>query len=323
MKCAFATVMAVLGAAATAAAQDAEYRNPDLGLVFKGPYGWAKQVASGSGAWTLLATYTDEAYGAQVRLLVRDNPYETLNLLREALRKEFREGDPQGNEPGYREIAFRDAEMAEGLKLPAVEVEAVETRTVDGKKREHAVLVRVYFGANRLFRVECSVQRSRIRKVRDLFDRALAGVIVTAKDEQVVRGTPFVSRRGNWACVVPSGFTAVLPPANWNADMVFENARSGVSVYLYGYRYGGALLDHIEELQDHYRDAFQVTSDRARVMGGEGFEATVSKDDKITLISGTVRGGNVWRIHTTAPKDRLDEARRVHGEFLKGFRAGG
>ena len=242
--------------------------------------------------------------------------------MRDAMRKEFREGDATADAPGYKEVAIKDAVMADGLKLPAIEVEAVETRTVDGKKREHAVVVRTYFGSNRLFRVECGVQRSRIRKVRDLFDRAAAGVTVNAKDEQVTKGTAFVSRRGNWACVVPAGFTAVLPPPNWNADMSFEHARSGVSVLVYGYRYAGVPLDHMEELQDHYREALEVTNDRARVMGGDGFEATLTKDDKVTLITASVRGGYVWRVHTTVAKDKVEEAKRAHAEFLKGFRAG-
>jgi len=322
MKSALIPVAALLLAATSVHAEDSDYANPDLGLVFKGPYGWPKEVASASGAWTTLATYTDEAYGAQVRLLVRDNPYETINLLRDAVQKEFKEGDPKGNDPGYKEVQVRDASMAEGLKLPAIEAEAVETRTVDGKKREHAVLVRTYFGSNRLFRVECTVQRSRIRKVRDLFERALNGVTVTAKDEQVARGTPFLSRRGDWACIVPAGFTAVLPPPNWNADMSFENPRSDVSVLVYGYKYAGVPLDHLEELQDYYREGFEVTNDRARVLGGEGFEATLTKDDKVTLISASVHDGHVWRVHTTAKKDKLEEAKRAHAEFLKSFKTG-
>ena len=44
-----------------AIAQDkasAEYVNDDLKIKFTGVYGWDKKTASGSGAWTELASYT-------------------------------------------------------------------------------------------------------------------------------------------------------------------------------------------------------------------------------------------------------------------------
>ena len=45
----------------------------------------------------------------------------------------------------------------------------------EGKKRERGLVVYTYMGQNRLFRIHCTVRRSRIKKVRDLFTRAAAG----------------------------------------------------------------------------------------------------------------------------------------------------
>jgi len=314
-------LLACLVLAASAPAQDYKYENKELGLRFDGVYGWTKRTAAESGAWTELASYTESAYDAAVRLLVRDNPYETLAELRSALEEEFKAGAGAEDQPAFKEVQIREARMNEGIELPAIEVEAVVTRTIEGKKREHLLLVRTYHGANRLFRVHCSVKRSRARKVRDLLERAVSGVVVEATDERVTRGTPFYSRRGRYACLVPEAFRTVLPYKR-SYDVYFEHEERGITIQVYAYAYDGILADHVEEMLDFYRDAIKIENERANVMGGEGFVAKITKDKRVTFVTGTVKGSRVYRVHTSAPADKADDAQRTHAWFLEGFRTG-
>lgn len=312
--------LAFLVLVAPLAAQEAktEYVNDDLKLKFAGVYGWEKKTAEGSGAWTELASYTHPQFGATVRLLVRDNPYETTSDLRQSLQNEYKS---EGKDAAYKEVSIKEVSMKKGLQLPGLQVEAFATRVTDeGKKREYRVIARTYFGRHRLFRVECDAPRARAKRVRDLFDIALAGLEVTGEDEAVSVGQGFVSQRGGYSCVIPEGFIGVLPVANSKADMGFSNRREGVMIYVYAYPYKGILLDHVEELMDFYRDEIKIDKDDADVLGGKGFIATRTKGDEITLITGTVRNGRVFRIHTIAPKGKLDVAKRAHEKLVASFR---
>jgi len=221
----------------------------------------------------------------------------------------------------YKEVSIKEVEMKKGLKLPGFEAQAFATRVnEEGKKREYQVITRTYFGRNRLFRVHCDAPRARAKRVRDLFDIALAGLEVTAEDEAVSIGQGFVSQRGGYSCVIPEGFIGVLPPSNSKADMAFSSRRDDVMIYVYAYGYGGILVDHVEELIDYYRDELKIEKEEARVMGGKGFIATRTKGDEITLITGTVREERVFRIHTIAAKGKLDVAKRAHGKLVESFR---
>jgi hypothetical protein len=42
----------------------------------------------------------------------------------------------------------------------------------------------------------------------------------------------------------------------------------------------------------------------------------------VTYIAGTVKDRRVYRVHTSAPPRRAEDAKKVHDEFLKGFRVG-
>lgn len=312
--------LALLPLLAPVAAQDAdtEYVNDDLKLKFAGVYGWEKATAAGSGAWTELASYTHLQFGAVVRLLVRDNPYQTTADLRQALEDEFKS---EGEDAAYKEVSIKEVEMNKGLKLPGFEVEAFATRVnEEGKKREYRVITRTYFGRNRLFRVHCDAPRARAKRVRDLFDIALAGLEVMAEDEAVSIGQGFVSQRGGYSCVIPEGFIGMLPPANSKADMGFSSRRDGVMIYVFSYPYRGILIDHVEELIDFYGDEIKIDKEDARVLGGKGFVATRTKGDQVTLITGTVRDQHVFRIHTIADKAKLEVAKRAHEKFAKNFR---
>ncbi len=298
------------------------YENAELGLVFSGVYGWPSRIKSGSGAWTELARYDSDAQNDSfVMLLVRDNPYGSVSELRTALGQEFKESaEPAPGKPAFKEIAFRDVEMKRGINLPGVEVEAVAVELAeDGKKRERSLLVRTYYGQNRLFRVYCSARRARVKKVRDLFERAVTGLTISAVEEKTVRGIAFRSVQGSYACTVPDGFGIVRPPDAALADARFES-RQGIVISVISSPYDSALSDQIQEMTDYYRDAIQITE--GQVLGGEGFTGTVAKADSVTLIAGTVRDRRVYRVHTASPPKVAEEAKRVHEQFLKGFRLG-
>jgi len=307
---------------AAGASASTAYENAELGLAFTGVYGWPSQVASGSGAWTELARYDSDAQNdSYVSLLVRDNPYAGLSELRTALGQEFKEAaEPSPGKPAFKEIAFKDVEMKRGINLPGVEVECVAVElTEDAKKRERSLLVRTYYGQNRLFRVYCSARRARVKKVRDLFERAVNGLTINAVEEKTVRGVAFRSVQGAYACTVPDGFGIVRPPDASLADARFES-RQGIVISVISSPYDGELAEQIQEMNDYYRDAIKI--EEGQVLGGEGFTGTVTKPDSVTLIAGTVRDRRVYRIHTASPPKAAEEAKRVHDQFLKGFRSG-
>lgn len=306
-----------------AEAQSTSYENKELGLDFGGVYGWAAKITPASGAWTELARYdSDEQNDSFVSLQVRENPYATVSELRTALGQEFKETpEPAAGRPAYKEIAFKDVEMKRGANLPGIDVEGVAVElTGDGKKRERALLVRTYFGQNRLYRVYCSARRARAKRVRDLFERAVSGLVVTSTEEKTVRGVPFRSVQGSYSCTVPEGFAVVRPPDASHADARFDG-RHGVVVSVISYPYDGTVADQVQELIDYFRDPLKI-EENVQVADGEGFSGTVTKPDSVMLISGTVRNRRVYRVHTAAPSKMLEEAKRVHDEFVKGFRVG-
>lgn len=299
------------------------YENAELGLTFSGVYGWTSKIASASGAWSELARYdSDEQNDSFVLVLVRDNPYATLSELRTALGREFKETpEPAPGRPAYKEISFRDVQMGKGTNLPGVEVEGVAVELAeDGKKRERALLVRTYYGQNRLFRVYCSARRARAKRVRDLFERAVSGLTITAVDEKTSRGIPFRSVQGSYACVVPEGFGIIRPPDASLADARFE--MKGIVVSVISAPYDGTLSDQMQEMEDYYREALKMDEQPAQLAGAEGFRGVVTKPDGVTFIAGVIKERRVYRVHTAAPAKRADDARKVHEEFLKGFRIG-
>ena len=299
----------------------AKYKNDELGLRFSGVYGWASKSA-----WTELARYdSDRSLDSFVALLVRDNPYRTTADLREAMQKEFAvseaEAEPAEGKPILKEVAFADVEMSKGLKLPGIQAEAIKVGiTAEGKRRERVVVSRTYFGKNRLFRIHCEARRARAKRVRDLFDRALAGLVVTAADERASRGTTFHSQRGEYRCMVPEGFAVYLSKGSGPRDISFIGSREGVTVSVISYRYDLTLEDQLDEMASYYGDDLKFDNEQAKALGGDAFLATITTDKKVTLVVGTVRGGRAYRVHTHCPPDKVDAAREIHERFLKTFK---
>jgi hypothetical protein len=315
-------VLALLGAAA--AQETPKYTNPEMGLEFDGVYGWERKEPPGSGAWTELVAYRNEAFDADVRLLVRPSPHASTHDLKQALEKEFQSGgEPAPGKPVYKEATFRDAQMRGGNALPAIEVEAVQLRIAeDGKKREYQYVVRTFLGANRLFRVSCEAPRARAKRVRDLFDLAVAGLVVTATDEKVQVGISFRSERGNYSCPILETFEPVLPAEGRKMDSIFESRRLGVGITVYSYEYKGDSRDHLDELADHYGADFQAAAEGSEFLGGDSFAGTLTRDKEVTLLAGTVRDGRLYRIHTKAAAEKAAAAAKAHQEFLKRFKVG-
>jgi hypothetical protein len=213
--------------------------------------------------------------------------------------------------------------MKRGIKLPGIQSEAVRIVVLpDGKRRERKVVCCTYFGKNRLFRVYCEARRSRAKRVRDLFDRAIAGLVVSATDEKAAGGLEFKSLRGNYSLTIPVGFTAVLPASSRGpTDFTFDDRSTGVSVSIISYVYEKILADQLDDLVEYYGDELKVEQEDAKVMGDDGFVATLTQGAKVTLIVGTVQHGRAYRIHTKTTPAKLEEAKRAQDAFLKGFKA--
>lgn len=322
----FALALAVpaLGQEAASAPSSPKYENPELGIIFSGVYGWSSHFATASGAWTELARYDSDAQNDSfVSLSVRDNPYETLPEMRRAIEAEFKESSaaPAPGRPAYKEVSVREVQMKRGIDLPGIEVEAMAVEIgEDGKSRERLLLVRTYYGENRLYRVFCSARRARAKKVRDLLERAVGGLTVSAVEEKTSRGVHFRSIQGSYSCMVPEGFSVVRPPDAWVADAKFENGRAGIVISVISAAYGGITADQIEELRDYYGN--DLTIEEADVMGSDGFNGTVKKPDSVTLITGLVREGRVYRVHTASAPKAAEAAKRVHADFLKTLKLG-
>ena len=299
-----------------------KYTNPDLGIKFAGVYGWEKQRAEGSGAWTRLVRYYDEDYDAEAILYVRDNPYQTSSELKAALTREFKEGgEPAVDASVYKNISINDADMKGSLKLPGFEVDGIAVRLTEaGKKRERAIVVRTYFGKARLYRVFCTVRRTRLKNVRDLFARAAAGVSVSDVGERVTRGSPFRSSRGSYTCSIPEGFVPDLPGRRKNFDMQFVSRNSKVRIYVYSFVYDGNIQDQADELLDFYGDAMKVTKEEAKILGGEAMQAAIQKDDRTTLVTAVHKRNRIYRIHVSGPQTMAKELAALQTEFIKGFR---
>ena len=320
----FAALLMALSAPALGQEPSGKYDNSELGVTFSGVYGWESEFQQGSGAWNDLATYREAALDAKVVLQVRNNIYKTTDELRAALKREFVSGgEPAAGKVTYKEITFRDIKMKRGLKLPGIEAEGYSVRVTDeGKKREHFIMVRTYFGKNRLFRVQCSARRSRAKRVRDRFDIAMASLICAGAAEQVVEGTPFRSVGGRYTCVVPAGFTVVFPKRTSRTDARFQNKRTGVVVTIYSYTYNGELIDHRDVMTDYYKDDLVLEEDDVKVFGTSGFRGILTQPKKITLIVGIVKNGRAYRVHTSASKTKLEDAKRTHARFLNTIRIG-
>lgn len=305
------------------APSSSEYTSQELGIRFAGVYGWNYEAAAGGGAWTDLAKYTEAAYNAQVRLQVRTNPYASLEAMRLGLQSEFAESktaEPKPGAPVLREILFRDVQMKEGGKLPGIEVEAVALQVeADGKKREMKLLVRTYFGKSRLFRVHCSAGRARWAKVAELATRAAESLVVSAADERTAGGVEFQSARGGYRCIVPDGFRIVLPRHDASVDVRFEQPRDSLFVHVFSYFLQGEQEAHLNQLREFYGEALQVTSEEAKVLGGDGFLARVAKEGRITLIAGASREGRAVRVHAIAPQGKEAQAQALLDTFLRGF----
>jgi len=306
-------------------AGDGKYENKDLGVTFSGIYGWAMERPAGSGAWTMLVRYSDADYDADATLFVRDNPYANLSEFKSALAAEFKEdgGEAAVDKPVYKEIAIKEAEMKRGNELPGFDVEGVEVSVnEEGKKRERAIFVRTYFGANRLFRVHCTVRRRRLKNVQDLFTRAASSLSVTASAEKVAHGVPFVSARGAWSSAIPDGFVPELPPDGRNYDMQFVGDRGKVRIYVYAYGYQGTIDDQIADLVDFYGESMKVTKEQFKRGGADAFDAVITKGDRVTLVAGMVKGKRAYRVHTAGPKDAEKNLAEIHARFVEGFRLG-
>ena len=301
-----------------------KYDNRELGLAFSGVYGWESEFKQGSGAWNDLAIYREQALDALVVLQVRNNIYKTIDEMRAALKREFAsQGEPAADKTVYKEIAYKDVRMKRGLKLNGIEAEGYTVRVTDeGKKREHFIMVRTYFGKNRLFRVHCSARRSRAKRVRDRFDIAIASLVAAGAAEQVIEGTLLYSERGRYSCVVPSGFRIVLPGRKSKSDMRFTNKRTGVTVTIYSYTFVGELIDHRDVMTDYYKDDLEMEDDDVKALGGIAFRGVLTRGEKRTLIVGTVKNGRAYRIHTSASKSNLEDAKRTHKAFLKALNIG-
>lgn len=301
------------------------YENKVLGLTFSGVYGWQSRFAEGSGVWTELASYSEAALDAEVRLFVRPNPFTGLDELREEMRVEFKEGpEATSGGPAFKEVSFTDVEGKGAQGLPAIQAEGYALRTeADGKTREDLFVVRTFYGKSRLYRVHCTVRRARAKRVRDLFDAAMASLKVKAETEKVVRGSVFRSVRGEYACEIPEGFAVVLPEEDAEEDVRFDGGRSGVGVAVYSGLFDGDRLDLQDVVADLFGDDLTFEKEDARVLGGHGFTATVRRGGTLTLIAGVVLGGRAVRVHTAARDERAEDARRVHEAFLKAFRSGG
>lgn len=319
-----ALFLAVLAPVSAQEKHSGKYENGEIGVTFSGVYGWESKFKQGSGAWNDLATYREEALDALVVLQIRNNIYKTIDEMRAALKREFAAtGEPTVGKMAYKEITFKDTKMKRGLKLSGIDAEGYTVRvTEEGKKREHFVMIRTYFGKNRLFRVHCSARRSRAKRVRDRFDLAMASLVCDGAAEEVVEGTVFRSVRGRYSCVVPSGFTIVLPRKESKTDARFENKRTGVTVTIYSYSQDGDLIDHRDTMTDYYKDQLVLEDDDVKVLGGMGFRGVLTKPKRITLIVGNVRKGRWFRVHTIASKTKLEDAKRSHAAFLKALRIG-
>jgi len=311
--------LALAALALTAFAQekavDTKYKNNDLGIEFDGIYGWEAKLAAGSGAWNELASYKNEPRGATVQLMIQNNPWESLDDLRNALKREF-------GAARYKSIQYKDVAMKKGNMLSGIQVEGVLTQTTEeGKQRESVLLSRTYLGVKRLYRVHCVVRRSQARHVRDLFDQALTGLKVVAKAEKAAPGTAVYSVRGRYGCQVPPTFDVVLHPKG-KADALFTHARRGISIRVYSFRYEGLLDDQVVEMTDYYKDAITFQSEDGKLMGGQGFMATIKKDGKVTYVAGTVRNERVFRVHTIVDEKKADGVMAVHKAFVDSFKPG-
>lgn len=300
------------------------YENAPLGLRFQPVYGWTYEASEGSGAWTTLVKSSEPAYGAAVLLQVSNNPYRSLEALRSGLEAEFAAssgGEPAPGKTLYRDMTMREAQMKEGSRLAGFEVAAVALLVdAEGKKRENQILVRTYFGANRLYRVHCSAGRSRYKKVEDLFRLALEQLTIRAAEERAAAGIEFSSQRGRYDCLVPDGYRTVLPPANSTVDIRLESAKEGLSLQVYSYALEGDHLAHLEQVRQFYGEELQVDGEEVDLLGGKGFRAHVLKGDIVTHMAGIVREGRAYRIHAIAPKGKDEAAKGLLDLFLRGFK---
>ena len=77
---------------------------------------------------------------------------------------------------------------------------------------------------------------------------------------------------------------AVLPAKRGVTDLKFDNRRAGVSISMISYAYNGGLADQVEEMVDYYGDAINIEQEEARVLGDDGFVATITRGDDTTTV---------------------------------------
>ncbi|MGQ0613974.1 MAG: hypothetical protein ACT4PV_09585 [Planctomycetaceae bacterium] len=322
-----ALLAAALRAEDPAPAGSHVYVNRELGVRFVGIFGWTYEMAAGGGSWNLLAKYEQEAYEGSVLLLTRSNTYESFEAMRTGLREEFplaADGkDPAAGASIFKEVSFKEVAMRGGIKLPGIEVDAVSLQvSKEGKRREHRLQVRTYYGKNRLYRIACSVQRARHAKVKDLFERAVDSLELQAEAEATTAGTSFKSWRGDYVCQVPDGFSVNVPGDRAPNDVWFENRRAGIIASVVSYPFRGDSREHVDSVVAYYKDALKIESETAEVLGGTGLLGVVTKGDKKTRIAGIVRDGKVYRVHVEYPSAAEAEGVRVMEALLKSMKLG-
>jgi len=315
---------ALLAVAAAAEEPPHIYLNRDLGIRFAGIFGWDIEKGDAGGTWNLLARYDRAEYDGAMLLQTRSNAFTSFETFRESIRAEFPvapEGtEPQPNKPVLKEVTYADVAMKGGMNLSGVQVDAVSLQiTKEGKKREQRLQVRTYYGKNRLFRVACSVSRARHAKVKDLFDRAIDSLEISAVDEAAVVGTPFRSNTGGYACLVPEGF-GVNVGGSAALDAWFDNRRLGVTISMVSYAFPGELRDHLDRVAEHYGTALTIEKEETPMFGETGFTARVAKDGKLTRIAGVVHRERAIRVHVEGAEAKAADIARILDDFVKGVK---
>ncbi|MCZ6573271.1 MAG: hypothetical protein O7C98_08900 [Planctomycetota bacterium] len=311
--------LAVLWASLPAASQDPDhiYTNKTLGVRFPGVFGWEVEKFGETGAWTTLARYEEPAFQAVVELQATPNTYPSMDEFRKLIRAEF-------PEPKYTITDEKDVQLKNDAKLNGIRIEA-KRRVVDekGKKRDYRLLVCTYYGKNRVFRVRCEAPQIRWKRVKDRFESAINGLRITSGKEVVQGGTPFYSQRGAYRCVVPDGYTVVLPSKKSSSDARFQNRRRDGLIVVYAYRFRGDLQDHIDQLVDYYGDEFIIDSEDAHVLGGKGFTGLLEiKNEKWRILGTGNRKGRVYRVHQKLKAGAQEDEKRILDKFLKSLKTG-
>ena len=311
--------LAVLWASLPAASEDPEhiYVNETLGVRFPGVFGWEVEKFGETGAWTTLARYEEPAFQAVAELQATPNTYPSMDEFRKLVLAEF-------PEPKYTITDEKEIQLKNDAKLNGIRIEA-KRQVVDekGKKRDYRLLVCTYYGKNRVFRVRCQAPQIRWKRVQDRFESAISGLRITSGKEKVQGGTPFHSERGAYRCVVPAGYTAVLPSKKSSTDVRFQHRSRDGMLVIYAYVFRGQLQDHLDQLIDYYGDEFIIESEETTVLGGKGFVGRLdTKKGKWRIMATGNRKGRVYRIHQKMKAGAEEDEKRILDKFVKSFKIG-